>query len=143
MAVGVAGARTSTWAPPLSCSARPHAPPSANGCEGSLGKFPFRFLLPPSVPAAPRGRLPGSPLPGAAAAPPSPPPQVPTRCRPSNVWWWEMGRYLVTLLTAPTGEPETLLHRCPQEAPYLWESPEAARRTGSFSPEPQGAPGVG
>lgn len=34
--------------PPSSCSARPHAPPSANGREGrGLGKFPFRFLLPP------------------------------------------------------------------------------------------------
>lgn len=30
------------------CSGRPHAPPPANGPRGSrLGKFPFRFLLPP------------------------------------------------------------------------------------------------
>ena len=34
--------------PPLSRSARPQAPPSANGRGGSrLGKFPFRFLPPP------------------------------------------------------------------------------------------------
>lgn len=28
-------------------------------------------------------------------------PQVPTRCRPSNVWWWEMGRYLGDLPHSP------------------------------------------
>lgn len=141
--MGVARAQPSTEAP--SCPARPHAPPPANGCGGSLGKFPFRFLLPP-VPLLLRwGASPGSPHPWCRSNPPlSPPlPSGPrTGCRPSNVWWWEMGRYLAELPQAPAGSPETLLHRCPWGSPLTCRSPwEAARRNCPFSQEPEGAPG--
>lgn len=93
----------------------------------SLGKFPFRFLLPPgSLLLLSLGASLGSPHPWCPARrntprpelSPLPPARPRTRCRPSSVWWWEMGRYLTELPHSPLWGP--LRPSCPgipEEAP--------------------------
>lgn len=75
----------------------------------SLGKFLFRFLLPPELGCG--SSLPGTSLslhttgvhsnaPGPQLSSLAAGPQM--QCRPSSVWWWVMGKYLAECLSPPS-----------------------------------------
>lgn len=127
-------------------SARPHAPPSANGCEGSsLGKFRFRFLLPPVPLLLGSGsltRLSTPPVPAetlhtlSCHRRRSPGPRHDAGHQVCGGGRW-VGTWL-NLLTAPYQEPWR-----PWGSPLPRRSPwEATRRNCPFfSQEPEGAPG--